>query len=535
MKLHDLRPHPGRQEMFLSTPADIAIYGGLAGCGKTGGLLLQPFIFLAHRVPASILLFRRTDQEIDIPGGLADAARRFYTGTGCRSRQSPRDHTWRVPQGTVRLMLHSLVKESQVDEYYGAELDAILFDELTHFTQRQFFELGTRRRSGEKPGGKRVKPFVRATCNPDRDHWLRAVVDWWIGPDGYAIEERVGVLRWFVVRPTEEDQYHMEWADSAAALTARFPKAKPMSFTYIQGRREDCPSTDWDEYDKSTANQPLHLQLRLGQGNWDAGVPDRARIWNMPAQCPFNDLDADFVQFVQSTRAVTLYGAWDFGRATHGLSWGLGALEPGPKPVLWIVAGKVWTGTSALEAARDRAALLESLDIPLDIGEIREVGDPSGWARGADDGWARILKRAGVPLVDLRCTATREQGKVYWNTHPGFVLTTDLVQSWLDSGRLRVRVHPSTAPILAALRQWRLSVPDGADPITVNRQDLPPDKGIHSHPGDMLRYLVAFVSAMVNAEAREAREARQETEAHPAAARVRHAMRRRGVGPGSPW
>ena len=37
-----LRPQKGPQEMFLTTPADIAIYGGAAGGGKTYGLLLEP-------------------------------------------------------------------------------------------------------------------------------------------------------------------------------------------------------------------------------------------------------------------------------------------------------------------------------------------------------------------------------------------------------------------------------------------------------------------------------------------------------------
>jgi hypothetical protein len=37
----ELRPQPGPQEMFLSTPADIAIYGGAAGGGKSFGILLE--------------------------------------------------------------------------------------------------------------------------------------------------------------------------------------------------------------------------------------------------------------------------------------------------------------------------------------------------------------------------------------------------------------------------------------------------------------------------------------------------------------
>ena len=37
-----IRPQPGPQEQFLSTSADIAIYGGAAGGGKSFGLLLEP-------------------------------------------------------------------------------------------------------------------------------------------------------------------------------------------------------------------------------------------------------------------------------------------------------------------------------------------------------------------------------------------------------------------------------------------------------------------------------------------------------------
>lgn len=36
-----LKPQEGPQELFLSTPADIAIYGGAAGGGKTYALLLE--------------------------------------------------------------------------------------------------------------------------------------------------------------------------------------------------------------------------------------------------------------------------------------------------------------------------------------------------------------------------------------------------------------------------------------------------------------------------------------------------------------
>ena len=36
-----IRPQKGKQEVFLSSPADICIYGGAAGGGKTFALLLE--------------------------------------------------------------------------------------------------------------------------------------------------------------------------------------------------------------------------------------------------------------------------------------------------------------------------------------------------------------------------------------------------------------------------------------------------------------------------------------------------------------
>jgi len=68
------------------------------------------------------------------------------------------------------------------------------FDELTHFSENMFFYLLSRNRSTCG-----VKPYVRATCNPDPDSWVAKFIEWWIDQDtGFAIPERSGVLRYFI-------------------------------------------------------------------------------------------------------------------------------------------------------------------------------------------------------------------------------------------------------------------------------------------------------------------------------------------------
>ena len=44
-----------------------------------------------------------------------------------------------------------------------------------------------------------IKPYVRATCNPDADSWVADFISWWIDQEtGYPIPERSGVIRWMV-------------------------------------------------------------------------------------------------------------------------------------------------------------------------------------------------------------------------------------------------------------------------------------------------------------------------------------------------
>ena len=69
---------PGRQTEFLQTSADICIYGGAAGGGKTVALLLELLRHVSRVANFTVVVFRRTTPQITNPGGLWDESQNFY-------------------------------------------------------------------------------------------------------------------------------------------------------------------------------------------------------------------------------------------------------------------------------------------------------------------------------------------------------------------------------------------------------------------------------------------------------------------------
>ena len=185
-----IRPQPGPQEQFLSSSADIAIYGGSAGGGKTWALLLEPLRHVSNP-DFGCVTFRRTTVQVRNEGGLWDESEKLYPLINAK----PSEHVleWQFPSGATLSFSH-LEHDKTVQNWQGSQIPLICFDELTHFSAKQFWHMLSRNRS--MCG---VRPYVRATCNPDADSWVAKFIAWWIDQEtGLAIPERAGVLRWFV-------------------------------------------------------------------------------------------------------------------------------------------------------------------------------------------------------------------------------------------------------------------------------------------------------------------------------------------------
>lgn len=252
-----IRPQPGPQETFLGSSADIAIYGGAAGGGKTWALLMEPLRHIANPNFGAVF-FRRTTVQVRNEGGLWDESEKLYPVIGA----APKEHvlSWEFPSGASVSFAH-LEHDKTVLNWQGSQIPLICFDELTHFSQKQFWYMVSRNRS--MCG---VRPYIRATCNPDADSWVAEFIAWWIDPEtGLPIPERAGVVRWFVrINDT------LIWADYPAELEEKHPGIPPKSATFLPAKLTDNAALMAADpgYMANLLALPKVERERLLGGNW---------------------------------------------------------------------------------------------------------------------------------------------------------------------------------------------------------------------------------------------------------------------------
>lgn len=257
----EFKAQAGPQTAFLTTHADIAIYGGAAGGGKTYALLLDPLRHLKNKLFGGVI-FRRTSVQVKNEGGLWDESDKMYPFMGGIAREFALE--WRF-RGGMALSFSHLEYDKDLRNFQGSQIPWIGFDELTHFSEKQFFYMLSRNRSTSG-----VKPKIRATCNPDPDSWVRRFIDWWIDPKtGYAIPERSGKIRWFI-----RLQDHLIWAGSKEELHQKYGRSEeiqPKSVTFIPAKLTD--NKILMKSDPAYLGNLLALNRvdreRLKEGNWN--------------------------------------------------------------------------------------------------------------------------------------------------------------------------------------------------------------------------------------------------------------------------
>ncbi|MDV2459878.1 hypothetical protein CMU99_16290 [Elizabethkingia anophelis] len=239
-----IRPQEGYQMKALSSSADIVVGGGAAGVGKTFSLLLEPIRYLDVRGFGAVC-FRRTTPMIRAEGGLWDASGNLYREIhGSKAKEVSLE--WKFPKGS-KIKFSHMEYESNKYDWQGSEIPLIMFDELTHFSKSMFLYMLSRNRSTCG-----IKPYIRATCNPDPDSWVADLIEWWIEQDpqspqyGYPIMERQGVVKYFASENNNfvwgdniDEVYHKckDFIDEQIELSGGLVSVRDYikSFTFIGG------------------------------------------------------------------------------------------------------------------------------------------------------------------------------------------------------------------------------------------------------------------------------------------------------------
>lgn len=197
-------------------------------------------------------------------------------------------------------------REKVLQRFKGRQYDYIYFDEGTGFTWSCFTAIYSRNRGQAAWTGK-----VRMTTNPERNHWLREFLDWYIGPDGFIREDREGVVRYFFINgetvkdvvwgDTKEDVYRQCKSQIDRVLakvngkigTATY-KDIIKSFTFYLGKMSENKASIGNNsgYVGSVALTGGRNAEQLLEGNWNVSPSEEldAPITNSDAnQCFLND------------------------------------------------------------------------------------------------------------------------------------------------------------------------------------------------------------------------------------------------------
>ena len=138
------------------------------------------------------LFLRNNLGDAKAGGGILDTFRDVF-GNSVRIRESGEPRVI-FPSGAFVDVTHVDDQSRTVVDrrFKGRQYDMIYFDEGTGFTWECFTTILSRNRGRSKYAGRCL-----LTTNPEREHWIRSFIDWYVGNDGLIVPERSGIVRYF--------------------------------------------------------------------------------------------------------------------------------------------------------------------------------------------------------------------------------------------------------------------------------------------------------------------------------------------------
>ncbi len=257
-------PLPGPQLAAFHSPADILLFGGQAGGGKSD-LLLGVSSLCHHRS----VIFRRVYPSLR---AIIDRSREVFNSEDAAAGEDTYNeslHRWRLgtTASSPQLEFASLQYEKDVLAHQGQPRDFHGFDELTEFSEYQFrFVIAWNRTT--RPG---QRCRVVATCNPPTTKDGRWVVGYfapWLD-EKHPNPAKPGELRWFTTI-----KGHDQEVDGPEPIQADGEWVTPKSRTFIPASVYDNPHLIEAGYVATLQALPEPLRSIMLFGDFKSGMED---------------------------------------------------------------------------------------------------------------------------------------------------------------------------------------------------------------------------------------------------------------------
>lgn len=314
------------QCLYIDHPDHLYIVDDFITTHNTGGSILavaEPSLDPRFRA----IFLRRTLGELKTAGGIVDEFENMYGNNVAITKSENPRITFKHSGAWIECRQVADENPNKVREAFkGLQADAIFFDELTGFEFYTWNYLMSRCRGMASWTGK-----IRATTNPSKKHWVRKMLNWYIGPDGYVIPERSGVVRYFYLDGNSVDDY--VWGDTKEEV---YMKCKPSidkslrklgnsttyehlikSFTFILGSLSENTTllTQNPDYVGSVSGTEGAALL---EGNWNVDLDE---LEDMPIQLSKARAIAENDPVVNSDRWITADLGYEGSDNTVILAW----------------------------------------------------------------------------------------------------------------------------------------------------------------------------------------------------------------------
>lgn len=251
-------PNAGPQTQAYLSQADVLLYGGQAGGGKT-------YLELGWGINDADggIIFRRNRNQTD---GLEKEGKRII---GTAASFNGQDLEWTWPNGKT-LKLAGMKEPDSWMDHAGRERDYMAFDEGGEFLEMQVAQIIAWVRAAP---GKRTRIIIGS--NPPRSAEGRWLIKWfapWLDKT-FAHPAKPGELRW-ACGVTKDGQYTIVWVEGPGEYEINGQSYTAKSYTFIPASLTDNPERNTPEYRAQLQSLPEPLRSQLLYGDFSVGVED---------------------------------------------------------------------------------------------------------------------------------------------------------------------------------------------------------------------------------------------------------------------